>query len=75
MAEAHSPQDVGRLGYAGSAGGSGGRGELRLNRSQDILSGKTAEPKVGIARVSPLGCRSVQGGCVNGGGKLFHAGG
>ena len=53
--------DVGRLGYARSAGGSGGRGKLRLNRAKDILSSKTPEPQVGVARVSPLFCGPVQG--------------
>ena len=52
---------MGRLGYARSAGGSGGRGKLRLNRAQDILSSKTPEPQVGVARVSPLSCGPVQG--------------
>ena len=52
---------MGRLGYARSAGGSGGRGKLRLNRAKDILSSKTPEPQVGVARVSPLSCGPVQG--------------
>ena len=52
---------MGRLWYARSAGGSGGRGKLRLNRAKDILSSKTPEPQVGVARVSPLSCGPVQG--------------
>ena len=28
----------------------GGRGKLRLNRAKDILSSKTPEPQVGVAR-------------------------